>query len=411
MAQLNITLNQDEILQLLSGDREGAFAALLQESLNAVLKAESTEQLHAESYERTDERLGYRNGTYERDLATRIGTITLNVPKHRDGIPFKTLIFENYCRSEAALIAGMAEMVVNGVSTRKVSKVVETLCGKSISKSSVSDLCKDLDDAVDEFKARPLDGHYPFVTVDATYFKVRENHRIISKAFMIAYAVNSEGHREIIGFDVYPNESIETWTSFLNSLAGRGLKDVRMFISDAHEGIKHAISRVFPDTPWQRCQFHFMRNITDKMPKAYIAGIKFELQEMFSAETIEGARKKRDCIINDYRDVAESAMSCLDEGFEDAMTVMVLPKKLRRLFRTSNHIERLNAELKRRSNVIGIFPNEASLNRLMGSVLIELNEERKIQRKIFYKPSYIEIESKADRLKAKAKEQQLLLVA
>jgi transposase-like protein len=411
MAQLNITLNQDEILQMLSGDREGTFAALLQNSLNAVLKAESTEQLRAESYERTNERLGYRNGTYERDLTTRIGTITLNVPKHRDGIPFKTMIFENYCRSEAALIAGMAEMVVNGVSTRKVSKVVETLCGKSISKSSVSDLCKDLDEAVNEFKARPLIGHYPFVTVDATYFKVREDHRIISKAFMIAYAVNSEGRREIIGFDAYPNESSETWTSFLNSLAGRGLKDVRMFISDAHEGIKHAISRVFPDTPWQRCQFHFMRNITDKMPKTYIEGLKFELQEMFNAETIEAARKKRDSIINDYRDVAESAMSCLDEGFEDAMTVMVLPQKFRKLFRTSNHIERLNSELKRRSNVIGIFPNVASLNRLMGSVLIELNEKRKMQRQMFYRPSYNEIESKADRFRARAKEQQLLMAA
>lgn len=184
-----------------------------------------------------------------------------------------------------------------------------------------------------------------------------------------------------------------------------------MFISDAHEGIKHAISRVFPDTPWQRCQFHFMRNITDKMPKTYIEGLKFELQEMFNAETIEAARKKRDSIINDYRDVAESAMSCLDEGFEDAMTVMVLPQKFRKLFRTSNHIERLNSELKRRSNVIGIFPNVASLNRLMGSVLIELNEKRKMQRQMFYRPSYNEIESKADRFRARAKEQQLLMAA
>ena len=404
MAQLNITLNQDEILQLMKGDREGAFATLLQNSLNAVLKAESSEQLHAESYERTDERTGYRNGTRERVLNTRIGSITLEVPKHRSE-PFKTMIFDNYCRSEAALIAAMAEMVVNGVSTRKVENVVETLCGLSISKSAVSDLCKDLDEAVNEFKNRPLTDHYPFVTLDATYFKVREDHRIISKAFMIAYATNSEGRRDIIGFGVYANESKETWRDFLLSLRSRGLRNVRIFVSDSHEGIKYAISQVFPETPWQRCQFHFTRNILDKTPKKYVEGLKTELQEMFNCDTLSEARNKRDSIIADYRDVAESAMSCLDEGFEDSMIAMELPKHLRRFFRTSNHIERLNRELKRRSKVIGIFPNRESLNRLMGSVLIELNERRKTYR-MFYKPMYNEIEAHADRLAKKAREQQ-----
>ncbi len=410
MAQLNITLNQEEILQLLKGDREGAFATLLQESLNAVLKAESSEQLHAEAYERTDERAGYRNGSRERELTTRIGTITLNVPKHRNA-PFHTMIFDNYCRSEAALIAGMAEMVVNGVSTRKVSTVVETICGKSISKSAVSDLCKDLDVAVNEFKNRPLLNHYPFVTIDATYFKVREDHKIISKAFMIAYATNKEGRRDIIGFGAYPNESKETWTDFLQSLKERGLKDVRVFVSDAHEGIKHAIAKVFPDTPWQRCQFHFRKNIFDKMPKKFIEGLKYELNEMFDCETIEEARRKRDSIIADYKDIAEAAMQCLDEGFEDSMTVMVLPVHLRKFMRTSNHIERLNKELKRRSNVIGIFPNTSSLNRIMGSVLIELNERRSAAKKLFYTPTYKEIEAQTFRLIAKAKEQQQLMAA
>lgn len=410
MAQINITLNQDEILQLMKGDREGAFAKLLQSSLNAVLKAESAEQLHAESYERTDERTGYRNGVRERTLNTRIGSITLAVPKHRD-IPFKTMIFETYCRSEAALIAAMAEMVVNGVSTRKVETVVETLCGLSISKSAVSDLTKDLDEAVNEFKNRPLTEHYPFVTVDATYFKVREDRRIISKAFMIAYATNSEGRRDIIGFGVYANESKETWRDFLLSLRKRGLKDVRIFVSDAHEGIKYAISQVFPETPWQRCQFHFKKNILDKTPKKYVEGLKYELQEMCNCSTIEEARNKRDSIIADYKDVAESAMTCLEEGFEDSMTAMELPKHLRKLFRTSNHIERLNKELKRRSKVIGIFPNAESLNRLMGSVLIELNEKRKSSRRIFYKPVYIEIEAHADRLAERAKEQQQMQAA
>ena len=411
MAQLNITLNESEILLLMKNDREGAFAKLLQESLNGILKAESTDQLQAEPYERNDERKDYRNGTRERDLVTRIGTITLTVPKHRNQ-PFRTMIFDNYKRSEAALIASMAEMVVNGVSTRKVSTVIETLCGTSISKSAVSELCKDLDASVNEFRNRSLTEHYPFVTLDATYFKVRENSRIISKAFMIAYAINAGGHREVLGFGAFPNESKETWKAFLDSLKNRGLQNVRMFISDAHEGIKYAIAHVFPDTPWQRCQFHFIRNIIDKTPKQHIEGLKLELREMFDSKTIKIARSKRDSIIREYRDVAESAMNCLDEGFDDAMTVMVLPEKVRKKARTSNHIERLNKELKRRSNVIGIFPNTASLNRLMGAVLMERHDKmQNTRRRILYMTDYNEVEARVDELKVRAQEQRMLLEA
>lgn len=411
MAQLNITLNENEILLLMQSDREGAFAKLLQESLNGILKAESAAQLQAEPYERSDARRDYRNGSRERDLTTRIGTITLTVPKHRSE-PFKTMIFDNYQRSEAALIASMAEMVVNGVSTRKVANVVETLCGASISKSAVSELCKDLDASVNAFRSRPLTEHYPFVTIDATYFKVRENSKIISKAFMIAYGTGSQGHREVLGFGAYPNESKETWTDFLKSLKERNLKDVRMFISDAHEGIRHAISHVFPDTPWQRCQFHFIHNILDKAPKKYVAGLKTELREMFDSKTLLAARAKRDSIINDYRDVAESAMNCLDEGFDDSMTVMIFPEKIRKKARTSNHLERLNRELKRRSSVIGIFPCTASLNRLMGAVLMEYHDKmQNTRRKVIFMPDYNEIEANSDRLKARAEEQRLLLTA
>lgn len=383
MAQLNITLNQDEILQLLSNDSDAAFAKLLQDSLNSILKAESSAQLKAEPYERTDERTGNRNGFRDRPLTTRIGSITLSVPKHRNGEAFHTMIFDNYVRSEAALIVTMAEMVVNGVSTRKVSQVMETLCGKSYSKSTVSEACKELDKKVKEFRERPLSGEYPFLTVDATYFKVRENGRIISKAFMIAYGTNSEGHREIIGFGIYTNESKQSWNEFLRSLKNRGLHGVKMITSDAHEGIRDAISKVFPEAAWQRCQFHFSRNIIDKAPKKYQAGLAGELQEMFNCKTIEEARARKDAIIADYKDVAEEVVNCLDEGFESAMSVMVLPHYLRKYFRTSNHIERLNKELKRRSKVIGIFPNEASLMRLMGSVLLERNEDV-ISRKCIY---------------------------
>ena len=386
MAQINITLNQEEILQLLCNDKDAAFRKLLQESLNSILQVESSEQLKAGPYERSEERTDSRNGSRERELNTRIGRITLHVPRHRN-VPFKTLVFDNYSRSEGALITSMAEMVINGVSTRKVSKVMETLCGTSLSKSTVSEVCKDLDKTVAEFRTRPLEEECPFLTVDATYFKVRENSRIISKAFMIAYGTNTQGHREILGFGVYANESSATWTDFLMGLKKRGLSGVLMITSDAHEGILNAIGKVFPTVPWQRCQFHFSRNITDKAPKKYQAGLRAELQEMFNCKSIAEARTIRDQIMEEYRDVAESAVSCLDEGFESSMTVMLLPAGLRRYYRTSNHIERLNKELKRRSKVIGIFPNEESLLRLMGSVLIELHETMQVGRAIFSKDS------------------------
>ena len=386
MAQLNITLNQEEIQALLLDDRGEAFKKILQTSLNKILQAESAEQLKAAPYERSEERTDCRNGSRDRDLNTRVGRITLHVPRHRN-VPFKTLVFDNYSRSEAALVAGMAEMVVNGVSTRKVSRVMETLCGTSFSKSAVSDVCKDLETAVKEFQTRPLEGDYPFLTVDATYFKVRENSRIISKAFMIAYGTNAEGHREILGFGVYANESSATWTDFLLSLKRRGLTGLLMITSDAQEGILNAIGKVFPTVPWQRCQFHFSRNITDKAPKKYKTGLRAELQELFNCRTIAEARKVRDRIIEDYRDVAESAVACLDEGFESSMTVMLLPAWLRRFYRTSNQIERLNKELKRRSKVIGVFPNEDSVLRLMGSVLMERHDAMLAGRAVFSKDS------------------------
>ncbi len=387
MAQLNITLNQEEILQLLCNDRDEAFRQLLQDSLNSVLKAESAEQLKAAPYERSDERTDSRNGSRDRDLTTRIGRITLHVPRHRN-VPFKTMIFDNYSRSEAALIASMAEMVVNGVSTRKVAKVVETLCGETYTKSTVSDLCKELDEKVEEFRSRPLEGRYPFLEVDATYFKVREKHRIISKAFMIAYGVNEYGTREILGFDVCHAETKETWNAFFRGLKKRGLTGLLMITSDAHEGIINAVTNQYPGVPWQRCQFHFIRNITDKAPKKYQAGLSTELHEMFNSKTIEAARRKRNSIIEDYRDVAEAAMECLDEGFEDAMTVMTLPNGMRRFFRTSNHIERLNGELKRRSKALGVFPNSRSILRLMGAVLMERNDVLQLQKAIFEHKTY-----------------------
>lgn len=411
MAQLNITLCQEEILQLLSDNREDAFRTLLTESLNSILQAESTAQLGAEPYERSVTRSDSRNGSRNRDLNTRIGTITLAVPRHRN-VPFHTLVFDNYSRSEAALVTTMAEMVVNGVSTKKVARVMETLCGKSYSKSTVSEACKGLDKAVHSFKTRPLEGDYKFIYVDATYFKVRGEHRIGSKAMMVALAITDRGGREIIGFDIYDNESKETWKLFLESLKERGLKDPKMITSDAHDGIIYAISKIFPNTPWQRCQTHFSRNVLSHAPGKFQKAIHAALLDMYHSATIEEARKKCDSIIDEYADVAPKSMECLDNGFEDVMAIMVLPEPFRKYIRTTNHLERLNKELKRRSNVIGVFPNEASLNRIIGSVLIELNDAYMVERRIQLSQKQMELLDKCtSELIMLAKEQQKLLAA
>lgn len=408
MAQINITLNQEEILQLMSNNREDAFRELLEKSLNSILQAESTEQLGAELYQRSSERKDSRNGTRERSLTTRIGKITLKVPRHRN-VPFKSLIFDNYSRSESALILAMAEMVVSGVSTRKISNVMETLCGQSYSKSTVSEACKELDEHVESFRKRTLDEEYPFVIVDATYMKVRDNHKIVSKAFMVAIGINERGIKEVIGFEPFQSESKSTWKEFLSSLKARGLKGVKMITSDAHEGILYAISRVFPEVPWQRCQYHFIRNILESAPKKYQQGLRSELQEMFNCKTIEEARQIKTEIYNDYNDIAETAMKCLDEGFDNAMTVMMLPENIRRPLRTSNYLERLNRELKRRSKVIGIFPNTDSLTRLMGAVLIEENQRYQEMSRLFYATDYNKVAYILPKLKQRAKEQQQLL--
>ncbi len=410
MAQINITLNEEQILQLLCSDRDEAFRYLLQECLNNVMKAESAEQLNAQRYERTEERTDSRNGFRERELKTRVGSMTLSVPRHRNQ-PFKTMIFDNYSRSEAALIASMAEMVVNGVSTRKVSKIIETLCGTSYSKSTVSEVCKELDEEVEKFRLRPLSENYPFIALDATYFKVREDHEVVSKALMIAYGTDAHGVREILGFGVYPEEATDTWTDFLLELKKRGLEKVLMITSDAHNGMIRAISKVFPGVPWQRCQMHFTKNITEAAPKSQRKNLREDLNKMYRSKTLEEAKRMRDDIISRYKNVAEAAMNCLELGFKDAMTVMTLPERSRRYFRTSNHLERLNRELKRRSDVIGIFPNESSLLRLMGAVLMERNVVLRSSLRVFAEKRYREFEALRPHLQLIATEQKMKLAA
>lgn len=251
---------------LFSESKDEAFEKLMESILNQVLLAESSEQLGADSYERSCDRSDYRNGTRTRSLRTRIGKIELKVPRHRNA-PFKTVLFENYQRNEQALISTMMEMVIQGVSTRNVTKVTEELCGNGFSKSTVSEICKELDIPVKQFKERLLPEKYPFIIADAIYLKAREDHRVKSKALFIAIGINNTGHKEIIGFDIYDSEKLSTWKEFFEGLKSRGLRGVDIAISDAHHGLVEAIKECFPGSSWQRCQAHFTRNIIDKCPK------------------------------------------------------------------------------------------------------------------------------------------------
>jgi putative transposase len=330
MAQFNITITEELLHGLfLSNGRDEAFSKLLEEIFNQVLLAQSSEQIGAEPYERTEERTAYRNGFRDRQMTTRVGTLTLRVPRHRNG-QFSTKLFARYQRSEQALVLAMMEMVINGVSTRKVELITEELCGKKFSKSTISELCKNLDPIVEAFRTRPLQSYYPFVMVDAIYVKVRENGRVQSRGMLIAIAVNEDGYREIIGFQLANSESESSWGEFFSSLKDRGLKDVRLVTSDDHKGLVNAVRKHFQGASWQRCQTHFSRNILDHTPKALQTEIKEELRQLYEAVDLESARKIRDRIIQTYVVKAPKATALLDEAFDDITAVLALPLKYRK---------------------------------------------------------------------------------
>ena len=394
MAQYNITITEELLHGLfLSNGRDEAFSKLLEEIFNQVLLAQSSEQLRAEPYERTGERTAYRNGYRNRELTTRVGTITLRVPRHRNG-QFSTELFARYQRSEQALVLAMMEMVINGVSTRKVEQITEELCGKKFSKSTVSALCKSLDPMVEAFRTRPLKCHYPFLMVDAIYVKVRENGRVQSRGLLIAIAVNEEGHREIIGFQLANSESESSWGEFFSSLIDRGLKNVDLVTSDDHKGLVNAVRRHFQGASWQRCQTHFSRNMLDHTPKALQPEVKEELRRLYESVDLESARKVRDQIIQTYEDKAPKATALLDEAFDDITAVLALPLKYRKRLRTTNGVERLNQEIRRRERVIRIFPNAASVIRLMGALLMEQDEKWQTGRKYFDMALYYQVQDK-----------------
>ena len=387
MAQLHFTLDYDFLIGLFAESKDDTFAKLMEALLNQVLKAESSEQLGAENYQRSGSRKDYRNGTRLRGLTTRVGKLELEVPRHRN-VPFKTVLFENYQRNEQALIATMMEMVVQGVSTRNIQKVTEELCGESFSKSTVSEICRELDIPVKAFKERLLPEKYPFIMADAMYIKVREEHRVRSKALLLAIGINPDGRKEILGFDICDTEKINTWKNFFEGLKSRGLRGVDLVISDSHKGLVESIKECFPGASWQRCQAHFSRNILDKCPQKYMAGLASELTAMFNSSTLEEARRLRNIIVEEYRDVAETAVITLDEGFEDSMTIMHLPMKYRQSLRTSNIIERENRELRKREKVIQIFPNVESAIRLLGAVLMDDHNDWSTRHRLFDMKEY-----------------------
>lgn len=400
MEQINFTLSKDFFLDLFNENKEDAFAKLIQEMLNQVIRAESDEVIGAAAYERCEGRSDSRNGYRTRSISLRVGKITLTVPRHRDE-PFHPSVLENCKRSEQALICAMMEMVVNGVATRNVQKITETLCGTKFSKSTISSLCRRMTLEVDQFRKRTLSQMYPFVFVDAIYFKERSSGRAVSKAFMVALGINQDGYKEILGFDVYDSESKDTWSGFLQSLKDRGLKGVDLITSDAHDGLRGAIQKIFPQVPWQRCQFHFKKNIREKARKKDWKVIDMRLKDIFEAETAEEARRLRDELVDEYADTNPEAMEILDNGLEDALTVMMFPKAYRKFIRTSNVIERENRELRKRQNPIGIFMNEESMIRLMGSVLMEDHEDWAKRQRSFSMEEYYQ--RKADTFAAKNK--------
>ena len=393
MAQFNITLESELLHGLFSKDgRDDAFSKLLETILNQVLLAQSAEQLGADPYERTEDRTAYRNGFRERGLTTRVGTITLNVPRHRNG-EFSTTMFERYQRSEQALVLAMIEMVINGVSTRKIEMVTEELCGKSFSKSTVSNLCQRLDPLVAAFRSRPLNKKYPFLVADAIYLKVREGGRVRSKGLLVAVGINEEGYREVLGFKMADSESETSWGEFFAELKDRGLDAVDLVTSDDHKGLVKAIRKHFQGAAWQRCQTHFSRNVLDKCPKKYQPELKQWLNRIYHAKDLEDARRMLRETLQTFEADAPKAMAILEAGFEDVMAVMSLPEKYRQRLRTSNGLERLNEEIRRRDRVIRIYPNEASAIRLIGALLIEQDERWTTGRKYLDMQAYYEAQA------------------
>ena len=362
-----------EMNQASSGKGDDPLRAILQHTVQQVLEEELTAFLHAEPYTRTAERRGYRNGYKPRTLKTRVGRLEFMVPKDREG-RFRTELFEKYQRSEKALILAITEMYVQGVSTRKVKKITEELCGLEISKSQVSELVKGLDKEVMKWRMRLLPKRYPYLVVDARCEKIRRDGSIIPQGVLIVVGIDNEGYREVLGVWCADTESEASWSAVFRELKERGLHGVDYVVSDDHTGLTKAIAVQFQGVIWQRCQVHFIRNVRAMVSKKDRGRILAHLHDITGASSIETARKRLgeavDALSSTHPRVAEH----LDQYGEEILSVYTLPVQHWKRMRSTNMLERFNEEIKRRTRVIRIFPHEQSCIRLVATLAMEENE-------------------------------------
>lgn len=373
MTDATITLKEYLIKQGMAADadflREGV--QLLSQML---MELEVEEQIGASKHERTPERRSYRNGYRERQWETRVGEVTLAIPKLRRGSYYPSLL-EPRRPAEKALLAVVQEAYLKGVSTRKVDALLKALGLTGIDKSKVSRVCKELDQAVDQFRQRELQASYPYVWLDALYLKVRQNHRIVSLALVIAVGVDESGERHLLGFDLGGSEEEAFWLAFLRSLVQRGLNQVSLVISDAHEGLKSAIRQVFSGASWQRCRVHFMRNLLARIPHRDKAAVAEAVRTIFEQPSLRSARARLHHLGDRLDNVYPEAASLLVAAEDDILAYKSFPKDHWRRIHSTNLVERLNKEVKRRTKVVGVFPDRPAVFRLVGSILKEIDDD------------------------------------
>jgi len=357
---------------LVSEDRD-LMKALLRETLQEVLDAEMTEFLGAAAGERTDSRSGYRAGYYSRNWVTRIGKLELRVPRDRNG-EFSTALFERYQRSEKALVGALAEMYVQGVSTRKVKAITEELCGHSFSASTISQINKGLDEALARFANRHLEEDYPYLILDARYEKVREDAVIQSQAVLVAIGINWEGQRQVLAVELANRESRSSWRDFLVRLKERGLSGIEFVVSDDHAGLKRAIGEVLPEAAWQRCYVHFLRNALDYLPRKADDDCLQELRWIYDRRDSQEAQRDLSAWIAKWAGKYPKLVDWVETNIGETLTFYRLPRQHHKHLKSTNMLERLNEEIKRRTRVVRIFPNAESCLRLVRALCAETHE-------------------------------------